>query len=1282
MQAMRLVVQPLMLICGLALATPDPAWGQCEIIEDNDGSPLAESDAAEDNGFGEAVALRGNVLAVGSPESNGGLGSVKVFEFDTDLGLWFEVAELAASGLADQDGFGSDVAMTADGSVTVVGAPGNISSSGAVYVFERPGGGWADMTMETAKLTPQDSATDDAFGKGVDIDGLVIVVGASRQSTGAAYVFERQGPVWTDMTVQTQKLLPDDFMGGDDQFGSDVAVDGNVIVVGALGEDDTSTDEGAAYVFRLNGTWQIEDKLTASDGAGADWFGSAVDVDGDAIVIGAWHDDGFTGAAYVFRDSGGTWMPQEQKLTASDGGFGDFFAVSVAIAGDRIVAGARTADGLIASEGAAYVFNFDSDAVQWSEGAKLIASDGSAGDDLGRSVTISSGRAAAGAPNDDHAGPIVDAGSAYVFSVDVLCDLVWDNDFGGAFGDSGNWQPQAVPGPSNQVVFDFDVSPNPLTASYPVFFTAARTTDRLLVRSNREIQFRLLGVDYQVTGAGVPGAPSIVVGELADLPNTALSIENTGAGLQGVFASTGVSIGDASLSSGALTVTGPGTIFGGGDLLVGGQGTGSFRVDSGASTNTTGDVSIASLAGSAGSVTLTDAGSTWTTTGSVFYVGEAGQATVTISNGAQLLSSTLPTGIFLADEPGAGATVTVSGAGSAWMESNATMFIASGGPAAVVLADGTIGAPTLEMLAQAELLGNGSVIGDVFNTGAIRPGTGAVEGTAGVLSVDGDYDQRGIPAGGGVEESGSLFIDLAGTLPGPGPQFDQLLGTGEAALGGGLFVSVADGFEPQVDDTFLIMQFDSSLDPTGTFDVAFVTGLPQGLLITVDYSPGCDGSGVCQISLVVLDLNETVGFNDPVSFGLDGVPSGAVAEDFNGDTFPDLAVSVPSTNSIFVLLNDGAGSFPGLVEIPVGTSPSALAAAPLDANGSFDLAVTNAGDDTVSILLNDGNGVFVVDSTVAVGNSPSAVAAADFDEDALGDIDLVVANFDDDTLQVLSNDGVANFVPGAPITLSGGLGPVAVDPTDLDNDKDLDEDMASANQNSNNLSVITNLGGGSFGPAVNLEVGNAPVALTADDLDGDGSSDIVTANNGDGTVSVAINNGDGTFSPAVNLPVGDLPRSLAALDLEGDQDLDLAVVVTDESGNRVVRVLRNDLIHDDIVEEQLSFVLDQDLAQGQNPALVLAADVDQDGTADIVTVNENVAGEAAGPAPASLAVLINTAVVCPWDCGEPADGMVGIEDFLAVLGTWGQTGAPCDFDGNGVGINDFLKILGLWGPCP
>ena len=55
---------------------------------------------------------------------------------------------------------------------------------------------------------------------------------------------------------------------------------------------------------------------------------------------------------------------------------------------------------------------------------------------------------------------------------------------------------------------------------------------------------------------------------------------------------------------------------------------------------------------------------------------------------------------------------------------------------------------------------------------------------------------------------------------------------------------------------------------------------------------------------------------------------------------------------------------------------------------------------------------------------------------------------------------------------------------------------------------------------------------------------------------------------------------------------------------------------------------------------------------------------------------------CPWDCGEPADGEVGVVDFLALLAQWGQFAAPCDFDNQGVGVVDFLDLLANWGPCP
>jgi hypothetical protein len=315
-------------------------------------------------------------------------------------------------------------------------------------------------------------------------------------------------------------------------------------------------------------------------------------------------------------------------------------------------------------------------------------------------------------------------------------------------------------------------------------------------------------------------------------------------------------------------------------------------------------------------------------------------------------------------------------------------------------------------------------------------------------------------------------------------------------------------------------------------------------------------------------------------------------------------------------------------------------AARLDANGSFDLAVTNAGDGsidgTVRILINNGAGSFGAGPAYTVGRDPRSIAAADLGEPGAPDIDLVVANAGDDTVQVLNNNGDGTFLPNPPMLV--GSNPLVVDPSDLDNDKD--DDLAVTNYSTAEVSA-----------------GGLPPG---------------------GTVSVVLNY-DGTFAPAVNLPVGSLPQAIASFDLEGDDDVDLAVVVTDELGERVVRILRNDLIHDGVVEDQPTFVVDQDLAQGQDPVLVLAADVDNDGRDDLVAINGT--GGAAAGAPNEVRSLLNFSTTCHWSCGDD-DGQVGIVDFLALLSQWGVTGTSCDFNGGGVGIVDFLDLLAHWGPCP
>ncbi|MBX3394161.1 MAG: hypothetical protein KF841_02215 [Phycisphaerae bacterium] len=219
--------------------------------------------------------------------------------------------------------------------------------------------------------------------------------------------------------LEIAKLTASDAANGDN-FGYSISISGNTAVIGALGDDHAGgTGAGSAYVFRENGgVWQPIAKLTASDAANFDQFGISVSISGDTAVIGAYRDShaGGTqaGSAYVFREISGVWQ-QIAKLTASDAASGDWFGSSVSISGDTAVIGAyRDSHAGGTQAGSAYVFREISGV--WQQIAKLTASDAASSDLFGISVAINGNTAAIGAHLNDHAGGF-DAGSAYVFQL-------------------------------------------------------------------------------------------------------------------------------------------------------------------------------------------------------------------------------------------------------------------------------------------------------------------------------------------------------------------------------------------------------------------------------------------------------------------------------------------------------------------------------------------------------------------------------------------------------------------------------------------------------------------------------------------------------------------------------------------------------------------------------------------------------------------------------------------------------------------------------------------------
>jgi FG-GAP repeat len=220
-------------------------------------------------------------------------------------------------------------------------------------------------------------------------------------------------PVTIDPTLaQEAKLTASDAAAGD-LFGSNVAINGETAVVGARGDDTAAgTNAGSAYVFVRSGTsWSEQAKLTAGDAAAADDFGISVAIDGDTIVVGADLDDdagSFSGSAYVFVRSGTSWS-QQAKLTAGDAAAGDQFGFSVGISDETVVVGAVSDDTAAGTDaGSAYVFVRSG--TSWSQQAKLTAGDAAAFDLFGFAVGINGETVGVGAPGDNSA-----AGSTYVF---------------------------------------------------------------------------------------------------------------------------------------------------------------------------------------------------------------------------------------------------------------------------------------------------------------------------------------------------------------------------------------------------------------------------------------------------------------------------------------------------------------------------------------------------------------------------------------------------------------------------------------------------------------------------------------------------------------------------------------------------------------------------------------------------------------------------------------------------------------------------------------------------
>ncbi len=304
--------------------------------------------------FGESIAIEGDTIVVGAKDEGSASTTIingddlssttattndstnfngAAYVFTRDGTTWTHQAYLKAPNHSNSDYFGKSVAISDD--TIVVGAYGEGSSTtsiingsdlsasdetladaGAAYVFIRSGTTWSHQ----AYLKAPNTSANDKFGLSVAIDGDTAVAGAMEErssttaiingadlsstddgggSNGAAYVFVRNGTTWTH-----QAYLKAPNNSNTDRFGRLVAISGDTIVTGSLGEDSSTTSiilgsdltatndalsgSGAAYIFVRNGaTWSHQAYLKAPNPAASTDFGHAMAIDGATVVIGS-----------------------------------------------------------------------------------------------------------------------------------------------------------------------------------------------------------------------------------------------------------------------------------------------------------------------------------------------------------------------------------------------------------------------------------------------------------------------------------------------------------------------------------------------------------------------------------------------------------------------------------------------------------------------------------------------------------------------------------------------------------------------------------------------------------------------------------------------------------------------------------------------------------------------------------------------------------------------------------------------------------------------------------
>jgi hypothetical protein len=288
---------------------------------------------------------------------------------------------------------------------------------------------------------------------------------------------------------------------------------------------------------------------------------------------------------------------------------------------------------------------------------------------------------------------------------------------------------------------------------------------------------------------------------------------------------------------------------------------------------------------------------------------------------------------------------------------------------------------------------------------------------------------------------------------------------------------------------------------------------------------------------------------------------GIAEGDFTGDGIPDLAVGA---DDIVIYQGDGKGNFTEfsrVSQVTLGSSGAigTLLATDLNGDGKLDLVAAAGSTPNVTVMFGDGAGHFSIASQIALGSFSLGAASGDFNEDGHPDLAITDYGSNANLARLYLGDGTGKFTAG---TLAGaGPGPYSIAAADFDQDGHVDLVIADFNFNTlltmpETSMVLFGDGKGNFPRSMVLTTGSQPNGVAAADVDGDGWPDIVLMNGGNDDFYVYINDRKGSFLAPYGFGVGVGPMNFVMGDVDGDGQPDVISVIQngiEVTLNRTVR---------------------------------------------------------------------------------------------------------------------------------